>query len=161
MCLLHHPIWLQLVLALFGHYFWTFESTCLAQDHWWGFSTRNAHMVHIVNLIQLKMVYSLVEVSIWIAIYAVTRELQSLYRTNKLRFSCQKSLLKQLSYIKDMSRKWNSFNYLKTMDLTLTLTLNRKTLILNPYQYNMYPMVKNNAFSTFSTLISFHFWPYL
>ena len=29
-------------------------STCLAQDHWWGFSTRNAHIVHIVNLIRLK-----------------------------------------------------------------------------------------------------------
>ena len=22
---------------------------CLDKDHWWGFSTRNAHMVHVVN----------------------------------------------------------------------------------------------------------------
>ena len=29
-----------------------------AKDHWRGFSTRNAHMVHIVNLIRLKMVYA-------------------------------------------------------------------------------------------------------
>ena len=27
-------------------------------DHWRGFSTRNAHMVHIVNSIWLKMVYT-------------------------------------------------------------------------------------------------------
>ena len=33
-----------------------FELHCLAKDHWRGFSTRNAHMVHIVNLIRLKMV---------------------------------------------------------------------------------------------------------
>ena len=52
--LLHHPFWLQLVLALFGHYFSTFYATCLAKDHWRGFSTRNAHMVHIVNLFRLK-----------------------------------------------------------------------------------------------------------
>ena len=48
----------QLLLALFGHYFSTFYTTCLAKDHWRGFSTRNAHMVHIVNLIRLKMVYT-------------------------------------------------------------------------------------------------------
>ena len=47
--LLHHPFWLQLVLALLGHLFPTFETTFLAKDHWRGFSTRNAHMVHIVN----------------------------------------------------------------------------------------------------------------
>ena len=34
------------------------ELLCLAEDHWRGFSTRNAHMVHIVNLIRLKMVYT-------------------------------------------------------------------------------------------------------
>ena len=56
--LLHHPLWLQLLLALFGHYFSTFYTTCLAKDHWRGFSTRNAHMVHIVNLFRLKMVYT-------------------------------------------------------------------------------------------------------
>ena len=47
--------------SLFWH-FWSFlfnfGTTCLAQDHWWGFSTRNAHIVHIVNLIRLKMVYT-------------------------------------------------------------------------------------------------------
>ena len=31
---------------------------CLAKDHWRGFSTRNAHMVHIVNYIRIKMVYT-------------------------------------------------------------------------------------------------------
>ena len=56
--LLHHPFWLRLVLALFGQYFSTFDTACLAKDHWRGFSTRNAHMVHIVNLIRLKMVYT-------------------------------------------------------------------------------------------------------
>ena len=30
----------------------------LAKDHWWGFSTRNAHIVHIVSLIRLKMVFT-------------------------------------------------------------------------------------------------------
>ena len=43
-----------LVLALFGPYFSTFYTKCLAEDHWRGFTTRNAHMVHIVNLIRLK-----------------------------------------------------------------------------------------------------------
>ena len=52
--LLHHPFWLQLVLALFGHYFLTFYTTYIAKDQWRGFSTRNAHMVHIVNSIRLK-----------------------------------------------------------------------------------------------------------
>ena len=31
--LLHHPFWLQLVLALFGHYLSTFDTTCLGKDH--------------------------------------------------------------------------------------------------------------------------------
>ena len=31
--LLHHPSWLQLLLALYGHYFSTFYTTRLAQDH--------------------------------------------------------------------------------------------------------------------------------
>ena len=49
--LLHHPYWLRLV---FRH-FWGINLQpfcyllCLAEDHWGGFSTRNAHMVHIVN----------------------------------------------------------------------------------------------------------------
>ena len=43
---------------LFSHLlvitFLLFKLHCLAKDHWRGFSTRNAHMVHIVNLIRLK-----------------------------------------------------------------------------------------------------------
>ena len=35
-----------------------FKLHCLVKDHWRGFSTRNAHMVHIDNLIRLKMVYT-------------------------------------------------------------------------------------------------------
>ena len=31
---------------------------CLAKNHWWGFCSRNAHMVHIVNEIRFKMVYT-------------------------------------------------------------------------------------------------------
>ena len=38
--------------------FQLFKLHCLAKDHWRGFSTRNAHMAHIVNLIRLKMVYT-------------------------------------------------------------------------------------------------------
>ena len=33
-----------------------FENTFLTKDHWWGFSARNAHMVHIVNKLRFKMV---------------------------------------------------------------------------------------------------------
>ena len=44
--------------SLFRHFwlltFQPFKLHCLAKDHWRGFSTRNAHMVHIVNWIQLK-----------------------------------------------------------------------------------------------------------
>ena len=29
----YHLFWLQLVLALFGHFFLTFYTTCLAKDH--------------------------------------------------------------------------------------------------------------------------------
>ena len=47
--LLLHPFWLKLYLALFGHHFSTFKLPCFARDHWWGFITRNAHLVHIVN----------------------------------------------------------------------------------------------------------------
>ena len=46
--LLHHPFRLQLV-------FTTFLITSLS---WWGFSTRNASMVHIVNQIWSKMMYT-------------------------------------------------------------------------------------------------------
>ena len=54
---------------LFGnywHHFLYFKLLWLAKDHWRGFSTRNAHMVHIINLIRFKnCVYILVEVSFW------------------------------------------------------------------------------------------------
>ena len=58
--LLHHPIWLYLDLALLGHHFSNFELLvlCLAKDRWWGSSTRNAHLIHIVNHIRFKMVYT-------------------------------------------------------------------------------------------------------
>ena len=39
--------------SLFRHFrsitFYLFKLLCLAKDHWRGFSSRNAHMVHIVN----------------------------------------------------------------------------------------------------------------
>ena len=35
-----------------------FQLLSLAKDHWRGFNTRNAHMVHLVNLILFKMVYT-------------------------------------------------------------------------------------------------------
>ena len=56
--LLHHPFWLHLVLALSGNHFQLLNPHCLAKDHWWGFITRNAHMVHIVNSFSFKMVYT-------------------------------------------------------------------------------------------------------
>ena len=40
------------------HFLKFFEILCLDKDHWWGFSTRNAHMVHFVNWIRLKIVYT-------------------------------------------------------------------------------------------------------
>ena len=38
--------------------FQLFKLLCLAKNHWWGFCTRNAYMVHIVNEIQFKMVHT-------------------------------------------------------------------------------------------------------
>ena len=38
--------------------FQLFKLLCLAKNHWWGFCARNAHMVHIVNEIRFKMVYT-------------------------------------------------------------------------------------------------------
>ena len=35
-----------------------FKLLCLAKNHWWGFCTRNAHMVHIVNEIRFKMMHT-------------------------------------------------------------------------------------------------------
>ena len=45
--------WQRLVIT-----FQLFKLHCLAKDHWRGFRTRNAHMVHVVDLIRLKMVYT-------------------------------------------------------------------------------------------------------
>ena len=42
-------LWHLLVIT-----FQLFKLHCLVKDHWRGFSTRNAHMVYIVNLIRLK-----------------------------------------------------------------------------------------------------------
>ena len=47
--LLYHHFWLQLVFALSGQHFQLLKPVCLAKDHWWGFITRNAHMVHSVH----------------------------------------------------------------------------------------------------------------
>ena len=47
--LLHHPFCFQLILAFWGINFELITLLCLAKDHWWGCSTRNAHMVHIVH----------------------------------------------------------------------------------------------------------------
>ena len=38
--------------------FQLFKLLCLAKNRWWGFCTRKAHMVHIVNEIRFKMVYT-------------------------------------------------------------------------------------------------------
>ena len=38
--------------------FQLFKLLCLAKNHWWGFCSLNAHMVHIVNEIRFKMVYT-------------------------------------------------------------------------------------------------------
>ena len=48
----HYPFWLNLVLTFLGHHFlfFFFELLCLAEDHWRGLGTRNAHMVNIVLL---------------------------------------------------------------------------------------------------------------
>ena len=47
--------------SLFRHFlaitFQLFKFLCLANDHWWGSSTQNAYMIHIVNEIWLKLVY--------------------------------------------------------------------------------------------------------
>ena len=52
------PSGFSLFRHLLGITFQLFKQLCLAKDHWRGFSTRNAHMVHIVNLIRFKMMYT-------------------------------------------------------------------------------------------------------
>ena len=59
------PFGFGLFLAFCGHYFSIFWTTRLVEDHWLGFVTRNARMVHIVNLIRLKFCIHLSEVR-WI-----------------------------------------------------------------------------------------------
>ena len=59
-------LWVYYTIPLGFNLFWhllaiTFQLLklhCLAGDRWRGFGARNAHMVHIVNLIRLKMVYT-------------------------------------------------------------------------------------------------------
>ena len=51
----HHPFWFYPFSALFRLHFNIYYY--LAKDHWWGFNTRNAHMVHIVNSIQKAKVF--------------------------------------------------------------------------------------------------------
>ena len=46
----------NLFLALLGITF--IKIPCLARDHWRGLSARDAHVVHIVNYIRIKMVYT-------------------------------------------------------------------------------------------------------
>ena len=67
------PVGFSFFLALFwALFFQPFQLHCLAKDHWRGCntSTRNAHMVHIVNWIRFKIVYIyiLIEVSIYISL---------------------------------------------------------------------------------------------
>ena len=56
--LLHHPVWLKLLSAVFGHHISIFQLLSLAKDLWRGFNTRNAHMVYIINSIRFEMVYT-------------------------------------------------------------------------------------------------------
>ena len=46
------PFGFILFMALLGITFQLFKLLCLAKDHWRGFGTRNAHMVHIVDYIR-------------------------------------------------------------------------------------------------------------
>ena len=50
----------SLFLVLLAHYFPTLETTFywLLKDHWWGFGTRNAHMVHNFHILHFKYVHS-------------------------------------------------------------------------------------------------------
>ena len=65
--LLHYHFWLQLIKTLLGQHFPTFWNYfVLAKDHWWGFSTRNVHMVHIFYSIRFKMVYTSKQKSLFI-----------------------------------------------------------------------------------------------
>ena len=52
------PFGFSLFLHFWGIDFQLLKLLCLAKDHWRGFSTQNAHMVHVVNLIRFKMVYT-------------------------------------------------------------------------------------------------------
>ena len=65
--------------SLFWHFCGTSFQLYLAKDHWWGLNTRNAHMVHIVNLIRFNKngVYILVEIPFHIV-------KPGLYRDSKL-----------------------------------------------------------------------------
>ena len=56
--------------------FWNFF---LAQDHWWGFSTQNAHMVQIVNQIRFKIVNTSLTFRSWKAIFLLRQPLVFLF----------------------------------------------------------------------------------
>ena len=65
-CLVSGPLKFEHPSVLLFCFFWyfcdisfqLFKLLCLAKNHWWGFCTRNAHMVHIANQIRFKMVYT-------------------------------------------------------------------------------------------------------
>ena len=52
------PLGFSFFRHFWGIIFQPFQLLSLAKVHWRGFNTRNAHMVHIVNLIRFKMVYT-------------------------------------------------------------------------------------------------------
>ena len=52
------PFGLSLIWPFWGITFQLFELLCVAKDHWRGFSTRNVHMIHIVNNIRFRIVYT-------------------------------------------------------------------------------------------------------
>ena len=56
--LLHLLFWLQLFRHFWAITFELFRLHCLVKDHWWGFNTRNTHMVHTVYSISIKMMYT-------------------------------------------------------------------------------------------------------
>ena len=54
----HIPFSNRAIYTFYTITFQFFKQLCLAKDHWRGFSTRNAHMVHIVNEFRIKIVYT-------------------------------------------------------------------------------------------------------
>ena len=50
---IRNPVVVNLFLNCLGITFQSFDIRCLAQDLWWGFYTRIAHVAHIVNIFRL------------------------------------------------------------------------------------------------------------